>query len=80
MPYSKVQLVFVNIPINLFVPLVFRNLDDIFAWNKKVDEYIIGVFDFTHIFLASNGVVLLFHPDDLKVLKDVKSYLKSYGF
>jgi hypothetical protein len=23
---------------------------------------------------------LLFHPNDLKVLKDVKSYLESYGF
>jgi hypothetical protein len=54
--------------------------DDILAWNKKVDEYIVGVFDFTHIFLASNGVVLLFHLNDLKVLKEVKSYLKSYGF
>jgi hypothetical protein len=32
------------------------------------------------MFLASNGVVLLFHWYDLKVLKEVKSYLKSYGF
>jgi hypothetical protein len=37
-------------------------------------------FDFAHIFLASNGAVLLFHPNDLRVLKEVKSYIKSYGF
>jgi len=80
MPHNKVQFIFVNIPINLLVLLVSRNLDDILEWNKKVDEYIVGIFDFTHIFLASNGVVLLFHPNDLKVLKEVKSYLKSYGF
>jgi hypothetical protein len=73
--HGKVQLIFVNIPINLLVPLVSRNLDDIFAWNKKVDEYIVGVFDFTHIFLASSGVVLLFHLDDLKVLKEVKNLI-----
>jgi hypothetical protein len=79
-PSGKVQLVFVNIPINLLVPLMSMNLDDILAWNKKVDEYIVGVFDFTHIFLAFNGVVFLFHPNDLKVLKEVKSYIKSYGF
>jgi hypothetical protein len=48
-------------------------------WNKKVDEYIIGVFDFAHIFLAFDGVVLLFHMNDLRVLKEVKSYLKRYG-
>jgi hypothetical protein len=46
----------------------------------KVDEYIVGVFDFAKMFLAFDGVVLLFHQDNLKILKEVKSYLKSYGF
>ncbi len=77
---GKLQLVFANVLGNLHVPLISRNLDDILAWNKKIDEYIVGVFDFAHMFLASNGVVLLFHPYDLKVLKEVKSYLESYGF
>jgi hypothetical protein len=31
------------------------------------------------MFLASNGVVLLFHLNDLRIL-EVKSYLESYGF
>ncbi len=76
-PSGKVQLVFADKLKNLLVPLVSRNLDDILVWNKNVDEYIVGVFDFAQIFLAFYGVVLLFHPDDLKVLKDVKSYLKA---
>jgi hypothetical protein len=79
-PSGKVQLVFADELKNLLVPLVSRNLDDILVWNKNVDEYIVGVFDFAQIFLAFYGVVLLFHPNDLKVLKDVKSYLESYGF
>jgi hypothetical protein len=54
--------------------------NDILAWNKKVDEYIVGVFDFAHIFFVFDGVVLLFHLDNLKVLKEVNSYLESYGF
>jgi hypothetical protein len=37
-------------------------------------------FDFTCIFLAYDWAILLFHSDDLKVLKEVKSYLESYGF
>jgi hypothetical protein len=32
------------------------------------------------MFLASDGDVLLFHLDGLNVLKEVKSYLESYGF
>jgi hypothetical protein len=75
-----VQLLCANVQGNLPIFLVSRNPNDIHAWNKKVDEYIVGVFYFAHIFLVFDGVVLLFHPDDLKVLKEVKSYLKSYGF
>jgi hypothetical protein len=57
-----------------------RNPNDILTWNRKVDECIVGIFDFAHIFLAFDGAVLLFHPDDLRVLKEAKSYLENYGF
>jgi hypothetical protein len=60
--------------------MIFRNPNDIIAWNMKVNEYIVGVFDFAQMFLAFNGAVLLFLLDDLKILKEVKSYLESYGF
>jgi hypothetical protein len=79
-PNGNVQLVFANVLGNLHVPLISKNPNDILAWNKKVDEYIVGVFDFAHMFSASNGVVLLIHPYDLKVLKKVKYYLESYDF
>jgi hypothetical protein len=62
-PNGKVQLVFANVPRNLFVPLISKNLDDILAWNKKVNEYIVEVFDFAHMFLVSDGAILLFHPN-----------------
>ncbi len=29
-------------------------------------------------FLASHGAVLLFHMNDLRVLKEVRSYMKNY--
>jgi len=32
------------------------------------------------MFLASNEAILLFHPNDLKILKEIKSYLENYGF
>jgi hypothetical protein len=63
-----------------FVPIISKNLDDILVWNKKVNEYVVGVFDFAHMLLAFDGAILLFHPNDLKVLKEVKSYLENCGF
>jgi len=46
----------------------------------SVVEYIVGIFNITQIFLASDGAILLIHSNDLKVLKEIKSYLESYGF
>jgi hypothetical protein len=79
-PNGKVQLVFANVYGNLLIILVSKNLDDIFVWNKKVNEYIVRVFDFAQMFLAFDGVILLFHPVDFKVFKEVKFDLESYGF
>jgi hypothetical protein len=59
---------------------ILSNLFDIPAWNQKVDEYIAIVFDFVEKFLAFDGVVLLFHPFDLRVLNEVKFYVENYGF
>jgi len=82
---GKVQLITINVHGNLPVPLVSKNPYDIRAWNGKVDEYIVGVFDFDQMFLdqmflAFDGVVLLFHPYYFRVLKEVKSYLENNGF
>jgi hypothetical protein len=79
-PCGKVQLIFANVIGNLLDPFISKNLDDISTWNKKVDECIAEVFDFAQILLGFDGAVLLFHPDDLIILKEVKSYLESYGF
>jgi hypothetical protein len=46
----------------------------------QVEDYVVSIFDFAHKFLASDGVVLLFHPDNLHVLKDIRSYLENYSF
>jgi len=77
---GKVQLILVNVPRNLHVPMVSMNFSDIPPWNWKVDDYIEAVFDFVEKFLAFNGVMILCNLNDLKVLKEVRSYLESYGF
>jgi hypothetical protein len=59
--------VFAKVLGNLFIPLISKKPNDVPMSNKKVNEYIVGVFDFAYIFLATNGVVLLFHPNELRV-------------
>ncbi len=77
---GKVQLVLANVPGNLLVPMVSMNYFDIPPWNRRVNDYIVAIFDFVEKFLAFNGVMLLCHSNDLKVLREVRSYLESYGF
>ncbi len=42
-----------------------------------MDDYIISIFN---LILAIDEVVLFFHPDDLWVLKEIRSYKESYKF
>jgi hypothetical protein len=45
-----------------------------------MENYVTFVFDFADKFLASEGAILLFHPNDLHVFKEIRSYLESYSF
>ncbi len=42
-----------------------------------MEDYIGSIFYFANKLCVINNVVLLFHPDDLHVLKEVISYLES---
>jgi len=53
---------------------------EILVWNNIVEDYVVSIFNFTNKFLTSDGVVLLFHLDDLHVLKEIRSYMESYSF
>lgn len=44
-----------------------------------MEDYIMFVFYFANKLCATNNVVLLFHLDDLHVLKEVRPYLESIG-
>jgi len=41
-------------------------------------ERLMNIYDFVEKFLAFHGDVLLFHMNDLRVLKEVRSYMKNY--
>jgi hypothetical protein len=79
-PNDMVQLVFTNIHENLLIPMVSKNSSNIPPWNRRVDDYIVAIFDFVKTKLASKGVMLLCHSINFKIFKEVMSYLESYGF
>jgi hypothetical protein len=77
---GKVSLVLANVPWDLLVPFVLTSPTKIPVYNRLVEDYVVFVFYFVDKFLTTNGAILFFHPNDLCVLKEMKSYLESYSF
>jgi hypothetical protein len=75
-----VSLVLSNVLGDLPVPFVSPSLTKIHVWNRLVEDYVVFVFDFADKFLASDGAILLFHRDNLHVLKEIRPHLKNYSF
>jgi hypothetical protein len=55
---GKVNLVLVDVPRNLLVPLVSTFLTKKIVWNMQMDDHIVSIFNFVEKFLTSDGVVL----------------------
>jgi hypothetical protein len=75
-----VSLILVDVPRRLPLPFVSTSPIKIHVWNRLVEDYMVHVFDVANKFLASDGAILLFHHDNLHVLKEIRSFLESYSF
>ena len=49
-------------------------------WNKLPDRFVETVFEIASGLVHDNGVLLLFHPDDLQMRADIRGCLKAYQF
>jgi hypothetical protein len=65
---------------DLPIPFILASLAKTPIWNMLVEDYMVSIFDFANKFLLNDGAILFFHPNDLHVLKEIKSYLESYNF
>jgi hypothetical protein len=72
-----VSLILVDVPRHLFVS---TSPIETHVWNRLVGDYMMHVFDFVDKFLACDGAILLFHHDNLCVLREIRSFLESYSF
>jgi hypothetical protein len=75
-----VDLMIMGILEGLPVPMVSSPPTSIPKWNSTDKNFLPMVFDFGSSLVHDNGVLLLFHKDDLKLRADIRGSAKAYHF
>jgi hypothetical protein len=70
----------VDIPEGLLVPMVSSPSTSVLEWNSDDKNFLAMVFDIGSSLIHDNGVLLLFHKDNLKLRADIRGYSKAYHF
>jgi hypothetical protein len=69
----------VDNPEGLPVPMV-PSSTSVPKWSLTDENFLLREFDFGSPVVHDNGVLLLFHKDDLKLRADIRDYSKAYHF
>ena len=77
---AGVDLMIMDVPEGLPVPMVSDPASSILEWNKLPERFVETVFEFASGLVHDNGVLLLFHPDDLQMKGDIRGCMKAYHF
>jgi hypothetical protein len=75
-----VDLMIMNIPEGLPVPMVSSPPTSILEWNSKEKNFPPILFDLGSSLVHDNGVLLFFHKNNLKLRADIRGYSKAYHF
>jgi hypothetical protein len=75
-----VDLMIVDIPEGLPVPMVSSPPTSIPGWNSVDPNFLPLLFDFGSSLIHDNGALLLFHKDDLKFKADIRGFANAYYF
>jgi hypothetical protein len=75
-----VDLMIVDIPEGLPVPMVSSPPTSVPEWNSEDKNLLPMVFDFGSSLVYDNGVLLLFHKEDLKLRASIRGSTKAYHF
>jgi hypothetical protein len=70
----------VDISEGLLVPMVSSLPTSILEWNSDDKNLLALLFDFGSSLVHDNGVLLLFHNDDLKLRVDIRGFAKAHHF
>jgi hypothetical protein len=75
-----VDLMIVDIPEGLPIPMVSSPPTSIPGWNSVDPNFLPLLFDFGSSLIHDNGALLLFHKDDLKFRADIRGFANAYHF
>jgi hypothetical protein len=75
-----VDLMIVDIPEGLPVPMVSSPPTSVPGWNSTDKNFLPLVFDFGSSLVHDNGILLFFHKDDLKLRANIRGSAKAYHF
>jgi hypothetical protein len=75
-----VDLMIVDIPEGLPVPMVSFPSTSVLEWNSEDKNLLSMVFDFGSSLVHNNGVLLLFYKDALKLKASIRGFAKAYHF
>jgi hypothetical protein len=70
----------VDILEGLPVPMVSSPPTSVPEWNSDDKNFLAMLFDMGSFLVHDNGVLLLFHKDNLKLRADIRSSIKAYHF
>jgi hypothetical protein len=75
-----VNLMIVDTPEGLPIPMVSSPPTFVPEWNLEDKNFLPMGFDFGSSLVHDNGMLLLFHKDDLKLRADIRGFTKAYHF
>jgi hypothetical protein len=75
-----VDLMIVDFPKGLSLLMVSSPPTSVPDWNSEHKSFMSMVFDIRGSLVYDNGVLLLFHKDNLKLRADIRGYSKVYNF
>jgi hypothetical protein len=75
-----VDLMIVDIPEGLPIPMVSSPPTSIPGWNSANPNFLLLLFDFGSSLIHDNGTLLLFFKDDLKIRADIRGFANAYHF
>lgn len=79
-PGTGVDLMIMDIPEGLPVPMVSSPSRAVPVWNSADESFLPILFALRSILVHDGGVFLLFHKDDLKLRASIRSFAKTYHF
>jgi len=77
-PGKKIDLLLADIHGGILVPFIYDLPLIIPPWNQTLDDYVELIFFFVDRFFSKMELVIIFYPDDLRVLKEIISFIDNY--